>query len=182
MTSTDTILLFSPFNSLSITLGPLSQKLLLHCKLLFHFSIYLFSNFRSPIRSFTPLTFIPDHNSYSMNSIAINPKGDFFSQARTDPVILHSILHLVALHHDLRLKIIDSPESLYHGSEAFKMINERLEYGIFTDMTIAAVGMLVTKEVRLPLHPHSDTILNAKRTSMESMTSPRSTWKDSSTW
>jgi hypothetical protein len=84
-----------------------------------------------------------------MNSVAVNPTGDFFSQAKTDPAVLHSILYLVALHHDLKLGIIDSSESLYHGSEAFKIINEKLEEGFFGDMTIAAVAMLVTKEVSM---------------------------------
>jgi hypothetical protein len=82
-----------------------------------------------------------------MNSVAINPEGDFFAQARTDAAVLHSILYLVALHRDLKLGISDSPESLYHGSEAFKIINTRLQEGVFSDKTIAAVAMLVTKEV-----------------------------------
>jgi hypothetical protein len=84
-----------------------------------------------------------------MNSIAANPEGDFFSQARTDPAVLPSILYLLALHHDLKLGLSDSPESLYHGSEAFMLINQRLEERFFSDMTIAAVALLVTKEVRI---------------------------------
>jgi hypothetical protein len=82
-----------------------------------------------------------------MNSVAINPDGDFFSHARTDPALLHSILHLVALHYNLKRGVSDSPESLYHGGEAFRLISQRLQDGIFSDMTIAAVAMLVTKEV-----------------------------------
>lgn len=81
-----------------------------------------------------------------MNSVAINSDGDFFSHARTDPALLHSILYLVALHHDLMLGVSDSPEALYHGGEAFRVINKRLQEGVFSDMTIAAVAMLVTKE------------------------------------
>lgn len=87
-----------------------------------------------------------------MNSVAINPEGDFFSYARTDPALLHSILYLVALHHDLQLGVSDSYESLYHGGEAFRVINQRLQDGVFSDMTIAAVAMLVTKEVRSSIH------------------------------
>ena len=82
-----------------------------------------------------------------MNSVAINSDGDFFFHARTDPALLHSVLYLVALHHDLALGISDSSEALYHGGEALRVIKGRLEEGIFSDMTIAAVAMLVTKEV-----------------------------------
>ena len=87
-----------------------------------------------------------------MNSVAINAEGDFFSHVKTDPALFHSILYLVALHFDLKYGLKDSPATLYHGGEAFRMINERLgnaEAG-FSDMTIAAVAMLVNKEVRSP--------------------------------
>ena len=90
-----------------------------------------------------------------MNSVAVNPDGDFFSHARTDQALLHSLLYLVALHHDLKLGVTDSSESLYHGGEAFRMINQRLQDGIFSDMTVAAVAMLVTKEVTLSNRPAS---------------------------
>lgn len=90
---------------------------------------------------------IADHNSYHMNSVAVNPTGEFFSKAKTDPGMLHSMLYLVALHYDLRLGKPDSLESFYHGSKAFKIINDRLEEGLFSDVTIAAVAMFVTKEV-----------------------------------
>jgi hypothetical protein len=85
-----------------------------------------------------------------MNSVAINAEGDFFSHVKTDPALFHSILYLVALHFDLKYRLRDSPATLYHGGEAFRMINERLgnaEAG-FSDMTIAAVAMIVNKEVR----------------------------------
>jgi hypothetical protein len=87
-----------------------------------------------------------------MNSVAINAEGDFFGHVKTDPALFHSILYLVALHFDLKYGLKDSPATLYHGGEAFRMINERLgnaEAG-FSDMTIAAVAMLVNKEVRSP--------------------------------
>ena len=83
-----------------------------------------------------------------MNSIAVNPESDFFSQAKTDPAVLHSILYLVALHYNLKRGVSESSETLHHGSEAFKIINERLEEENFSDTTIAAVAMLVTKEVK----------------------------------
>jgi len=92
-----------------------------------------------------------DHTSYSMNSVAINPTGDFFSIARADEAILHSVLFLVALHRDLKRGISDSRDSLHHGGEAFRIINERLQGNeSFSDGTIAAVAMLANKEVGAP--------------------------------
>jgi hypothetical protein len=76
----------------------------------------------------------------------MNPDGGFFSQARCDPAVLHCLFYLVALSFNLRNGVSDSPESLYHGSQAFKIINDRIETGNFTDMTLGAVAMLVTKE------------------------------------
>lgn len=90
-----------------------------------------------------------------MNSVAVNAEGDFFSYVKTDPALFHSILYLVALHYDLRYGQEDSPVCLYHGGEAFRVINERLAdvNGVFSDQTIGAVAMLVNKEVSQP--PHS---------------------------
>ncbi len=83
-----------------------------------------------------------------MNSVAINAECNFFSFVKTDPALFHSILYLVALHRDLWYGLVDSPECLYHGSEAFRIINERLQNNFaFDDVTIAAVAMLVNKEV-----------------------------------
>lgn len=82
-----------------------------------------------------------------MNSVAINPTGDFFSIARADEAILHSVLFLVALHRDLKRGISGSQDSLHHGGEAFRIINERLQANEgFSDATIAAVAMLASKE------------------------------------
>lgn len=82
-----------------------------------------------------------------MNSIAVNADGSFFTLARSDPALLYSVLHLVALHHDLKSGISESPHTLYHGGEAFRIINERLRNEKeFSDMTIAAVAMLANKE------------------------------------
>lgn len=87
-----------------------------------------------------------------MNSIAINAEGDFFSYIKADPALFHSILHLVALHSNLKSGLQDSPACLYHGSEAFRVINERLgdPSGTYSDATIAAVAMLVNKEASPP--------------------------------
>ncbi|KAG4431745.1 hypothetical protein IFR05_012779 [Cadophora sp. M221] len=108
-----------PFDTLCIKLGPLSERLLVYY-----------------------------NTAYTMNSIAINAEGDFFSYIKTDPTLFHSILYLVALHSDLKSGLQDSPACLYHGSEAFRVINERLgdSSGVFSDATIAAVAMLVNKE------------------------------------
>jgi hypothetical protein len=83
-----------------------------------------------------------------MNSVAINAEGDFFSYVKTDLALFHSILYLVALHYDLRYGQGDSPVCLYHGGEAFRVINERLAdvNGVFSDQTIGAAAMLVNKE------------------------------------
>ncbi|CZR53411.1 uncharacterized protein PAC_03289 [Phialocephala subalpina] len=107
-----------PFDTLAIRLGPQSEKLLVHYSTV-----------------------------YTMNSVAINAEGNFFSFVKTDPALFHSILYLVALHHDLCYGLVDSPICLYHGVEAFRIINERLENNfVFDDVTIAAVAMLVNKE------------------------------------
>lgn len=83
-----------------------------------------------------------------MNSHAINPEGNFFGYASTDPAMLHSVLYLVALHRELKHGILGSRDGLHHGAEAFRIINERLQGNeSFSDMTIAAVAMLANKEV-----------------------------------
>ncbi|KAH8687443.1 hypothetical protein BGZ60DRAFT_393600 [Tricladium varicosporioides] len=109
---------FDPFDTLAFHVGPLSERGLYHY-----------------------------HNSYFMNSVAINPEGNFFMYIREDPALLHSLLYLVTVHHDLQLGISDSQESLYHGGEAFRVISTRLrKKEALTDMTIAAVAMLANKE------------------------------------
>jgi hypothetical protein len=84
-----------------------------------------------------------------MNSVAVNAEGDFFSYVKTDPALFHSILYLVALHYNLKHGVADSVECVYHGSEAFRIVNQRLveESDGFSDTTIAAVAMLSNKEV-----------------------------------
>jgi hypothetical protein len=98
-----------------------------------------------------------------MNSVAVNPEGNFFSYVKTDTALFHSILYLVALHYDLKYGQQDSPSSLYHGGEAFRIINERLTdvNGVFSDQTIGAVAMLVNKEVSQPRMSCQTTKLNS---------------------
>ncbi|KAF4628236.1 hypothetical protein G7Y89_g9915 [Cudoniella acicularis] len=107
-----------PFNTLAVQLTPLSERGFYHY-----------------------------HTSYYMNSVAINPEGKFFSNVKEDPALFHSLLYLVTLHHDLHLGISESRESLYHGGEAFKIINERLRNDqTFSVQTITAVALLANKE------------------------------------
>ena len=86
-----------------------------------------------------------------MNSVAINAEGDFFSYVKIDPALFHSILYLVALNYDLKSGVQDSLVCLFHGAEAFRLINERIAdfNGVYNDQTMGAVAMLVNKEVSL---------------------------------
>lgn len=118
-----------------------------------------------------------------MNSIAINAEGNFFSFVKTDPALFHSILYLVALHRDIYYGLADSPICLYHGSEAFRIINERLENNfVFDDVTIAAVAMLVNKEVLSLLHLVLKSVDAKDRTLMEDMSYLKCICKVSSIW
>ncbi|KAK5994942.1 hypothetical protein PT974_03331 [Cladobotryum mycophilum] len=85
-------------------------------------------------------------STFRMNSVAVNPDGNFFSYARTDPALFHSTLYLVALDYNFRLGMPASSASLSHGGEAIRLIKERLRERELGDMTIAAVALLVTKE------------------------------------
>ena len=68
--------------------------------------------------------------------------------------MFHAVMYLVSLDHNLRYGFIDSPGSLYHGREAFRMINKGLEVGVIRDTLIAAVSLIIAREVRLHLtHP-----------------------------
>ena len=84
-----------------------------------------------------------------MNSVAVNAEGDFFSYVKSDLLLFHSILYLVALNYDLKNGIQDSSICLFHGGEAFRIINERIadSTSVYNDQTIGAVAMLVNKEV-----------------------------------
>ncbi|TVY46211.1 hypothetical protein LCER1_G009186, partial [Lachnellula cervina] len=106
-----------------------------------------FNSFVVPLVSSSDRILQYYHTSYSMNSHAINPEGNFFGYASTDPAMLHSVLYLVALHRELKHGILGSRDGLHHGAEAFRIINERLQGNeSFSDMTIAAVAMLANKE------------------------------------
>lgn len=138
-----------PFNALAVPLVSSSDRILQHCELPICLKSAPRLESSKPATEREVQTLIhPDHTSYSMNSVAINPTGDFFSIARADEAILHSVLFLVALHRDLKRGISGSRDSLHHGGEAFRIINERLQANErFSDGTIAAVAMLASKEV-----------------------------------
>jgi hypothetical protein len=109
-------------------------------------ALYFISSASEKLQTLTACSL--DHTSYSLNSHAINPDGNFFGHARADPAMLHSVLYLVALHRDLKYRISGPRDGLHHGAEAFRIINERLQANeSFSDMTIAAVAMLANKEV-----------------------------------
>lgn len=82
-----------------------------------------------------------------MNAVAVNPQGNFFSNAVMDPVLLHAALYLVALDYNMKTGVADSLESLYHGGEAVRAINEQLLGERYTDATMAAVALMANKEV-----------------------------------
>lgn len=68
--------------------------------------------------------------------------------AREHRALFHSILYLVALDFNLRRGFSDTFGCLYHSSEAFRLINDRIQSANFEDATIAAVALIGAKEVR----------------------------------
>lgn len=50
----------------------------------------------------------------------------------------------------MKYGLIDSPGSLYHGREAFRLINEAIKNNTIRDTLIAAVSLIITREVRVP--------------------------------
>lgn len=50
----------------------------------------------------------------------------------------------------MKYGLIDSPGSLFHGREAFRLINEAIEENAIRDTLIAAVSLVITREVRAP--------------------------------
>lgn len=66
--------------------------------------------------------------------------------------MFHAVMYLVSLDHNLKYGLTDSPGSLYHGREAFRLINEGLEAGVIRDTLIAAVSIVISREVKLELN------------------------------
>lgn len=49
----------------------------------------------------------------------------------------------------MKYGLIDSPGSLFHGREAFRLINEAIKENAIRDTLIAAVSLVITREVRV---------------------------------
>ncbi|KAL7941150.1 hypothetical protein V8C42DRAFT_197485 [Trichoderma barbatum] len=83
---------------------------------------------------------------YAVNCIALNLSPDCFYYVREELAMFHAVMYLVGLDHNLKYGLMDSPGSLYHGREAFRLINEGLEEGIIRDTLIAAVSLVIARE------------------------------------
>lgn len=81
-----------------------------------------------------------------MNLIALNFEDNCFFQAASDPAMLHAILYIVATEYDLRRGLPNSNLSSQHAIKAIQSINKKIESGIVTDSTAAAVSLLATRE------------------------------------
>ncbi|UKZ83025.1 hypothetical protein TrVFT333_010826 [Trichoderma virens FT-333] len=84
--------------------------------------------------------------AYAVNCIALNLSPDCFYYVREELAMFHAVMYLVSLDHNLKYGITDSPGSLYHGREAFRLINEGLEAGVIRDTLIAAVSIVISRE------------------------------------
>lgn len=54
----------------------------------------------------------------------------------------------------MKYGLIDSPGSLFHGREAFRLINEAIKDNTIRDTLIAAVSLVITREVRVSYDAH----------------------------
>lgn len=113
---------------------------------------------------------------YAVNCIALDLTPDCWYYVREELALFHAVLYLVALDHNMKYGIIDSPTSLYHGREAFRLINEALQDGTIRDTLIAAVSLIVSREVRYPLLSHTSQLLNGPpcRILLANLTKPES--------
>ncbi|EGR49902.1 uncharacterized protein TRIREDRAFT_105847, partial [Trichoderma reesei QM6a] len=85
--------------------------------------------------------------SYSKDFLDLNVGGGYcLFDAREHRALFHSILYLVALDFNLRRGFTDDIGCLYHSSEAFRLINEKIRNDIIEDATIAAVALVAAKE------------------------------------
>ncbi|MCJ1399446.1 hypothetical protein MMC11_002648 [Xylographa trunciseda] len=128
---------FDPFDALPIEVGPGFEALMLHCK----------SNKDGVLAVETGCRVLVVLRP-SINSLAINPEGNWFAYAAGDAALLHATLFLVALHRDLQLGAQLSSSCLYHRGEVIRTVNKRigaLEREI-SDATIGAVAFLANFE------------------------------------
>ncbi|PTB71736.1 hypothetical protein M440DRAFT_1442448 [Trichoderma longibrachiatum ATCC 18648] len=107
-----------PFDSFALNLKPESLKLIYYYK-----------------------------QSYSRDSLHLNVGGGYcLFDAREHHALFHSILYLVALDFNLRRGFTDTIGCLYHSSEAFRLINEKIRDDIIEDATMAAIALVAIKE------------------------------------
>lgn len=90
-----------------------------------------------------------DTTAFTMNSVAVNPEGSWFSFALTDAALLHATLSLVAYHYDITHGRNGSLDCLYQKGEAIKKMNQRLgnSHQQFRDTAIATVSLFANFEV-----------------------------------
>ncbi|TFA97880.1 hypothetical protein CCMA1212_010392 [Trichoderma ghanense] len=89
--------------------------------------------------------------SYSRDFLDLNVGGGYcLFDAREHRALFHSILYLVALDFNLRRGFTDDIGCLYHSTEAFRLINEKIRNDIIEDATIAAVALVAAKEALSP--------------------------------
>ncbi|KAL7816071.1 hypothetical protein V8C44DRAFT_348299 [Trichoderma aethiopicum] len=85
--------------------------------------------------------------SYSRDSLDLNVGGGYcLFDAREHRALFHSILYLVALDFNLRRGFTDTLGCLYHSSEAFRLINEKIRDDMIEDATMAAIALVAIKE------------------------------------
>ncbi|OAQ58647.2 fungal specific transcription factor domain-containing protein [Pochonia chlamydosporia 170] len=109
---------YDPFDAYMLRLGPESRRLIHHY-----------------------------YHGCSMSLVAYNIGGrECLTNAREHPALFHSILYVVSLVYNLDHDPKERSGSLFHSIEAFRAINTHLQKGTFSDMTIAAVALMATKE------------------------------------
>ncbi|RHZ70716.1 hypothetical protein CDV55_105936 [Aspergillus turcosus] len=89
-----------------------------------------------------------DHFEYRVDSFSINPEGNFFSVICNDAAALHALLSAVATFRNVQVGIEDQIAMVYHGSEAVRLINEKLadQEAQLSTLLIATVAALVIAE------------------------------------
>lgn len=91
-----------------------------------------------------------DQKHYAVNCIALNLSPDCWYFVREELALFHAVLYLVSLDYNMKYGLIDSPGSLFHGREAFRLINEAIKDNAIRDTLIAAVSLVITREVSVP--------------------------------
>ncbi|KAL7920308.1 hypothetical protein ACQKWADRAFT_299085 [Trichoderma austrokoningii] len=106
-----------PFNSFSFPMGPESEQFIFYYQ-----------------------------KHYAVNCIALNLSPDCWYFVREELALFHAVLYLVSLDYNMKYGLIDSPGSLFHGREAFRLINEAIKDNAIRDTLIAAVSLVITRE------------------------------------